>query len=157
VNHETLEIFAGRWFEAPIALTFRAFTEPALLEQWFCPSPEVALRVEQCDPRVGGALRFVFYFPGGRVVPVVGEYQVFDPPHKLVFTWTWEEPNPWAGMVTLVSVNLTEHDGGTSVEVHHAQLETLEIKQMHERGWTATLLRLDPLLAELSKKEEKQL
>jgi uncharacterized protein YndB with AHSA1/START domain len=151
-----LEILASRWFDAPLALTFRAFTEPALLERWFCPSPEVALRVERCDPRVGGAYRFVFHFPDGRMVPVVGEYRVVEPPHKLGFTWTWEEPDPWAGVVTLVSVSFMARGGGTHVEVHHTQLTTSDMKQMHESGWTATLLRLEPLLRELFMSEISQ-
>jgi len=140
----------SRWFQAPIELAFRAFTEPALLERWFCPSSEVALRVERCNPKAGGDYRFVFYFPGGRVVPVTGQYRIVEPPHRLVFTWTWEQPDPWAGIVTEVSVNLDEHEGGTRVEVHHTNLETDEMTEMHESGWTATLVRLGDLLDELS-------
>jgi uncharacterized protein YndB with AHSA1/START domain len=145
-----LEILVNRWVQAPASLVFRAFTEPYLLERWFCPSPEVALQVEQCNPCVGGDYRFVFYFPGRRAVPVIGEYRVVEPPHRLVFTWTWEEPDPWAGVVTMVSVNLTEWDGGTSVEVHHAQMETGEMTEMHQSGWTATLARLDEILQGLA-------
>jgi uncharacterized protein YndB with AHSA1/START domain len=147
---ETLEISANRWLHAPISLVFRAFTEPHLLERWFCPSPDVALQVERCNPQVGGDYRFVFYFPGGRAVPVVGEYRIVEPPHRLVFTWTWEAPDPWAGVVTLVSVNLTECDGGTSVEVRHAQMEAGEMTDMHQSGWTATLARLDETLHRLA-------
>jgi uncharacterized protein YndB with AHSA1/START domain len=145
VRSETLEIFASRWIEAPIELVFRAFTEADLLERWFCPSVEVTLRVERFEARTGGMYRFVFHFPDGRVVPVIGEYRVFHPPHRLVFTWTWEEPDPWAGVVTLVSVNLMESNGGTSVNVHHEQLQTSGMKQMHESGWEATLHRLELL------------
>src|SRR5260221_6829543 len=102
----SLEIFASQWFNAPAPLVFRAFTEPALLERWFCPSPEVALRVERCEPHPDGAYRFVFYFPDGRAVPVIGEYKVVEPPHRLAFTWTLEPPDRWAGIVTLGTVTL---------------------------------------------------
>src|SRR5262245_4994397 len=116
---ERLEIFASRWYAAPPSLVYRAFTEPGLLEQWFCPSADTLLKVEQCDVRPNGQYRFVFYFPDQSVVPVLGEYRVVNPPHHLQFTWTWEPPNPWAGVVTLVSITLTASDGGTDVHVHH--------------------------------------
>lgn len=147
MSREALEILACRRFKAPADLAFRAFTEASLLEQWFCPAPDVVLRVEHCDPRPGGAYRFVFYFPGGRAVPVIGEYRAVEPPRKLVFTWTWEEPDPWAGVVTLVTVNFLPDNDGTSVEVRHEQLTTSEMKEMHGSGWIATLSRLESLLA----------
>jgi uncharacterized protein YndB with AHSA1/START domain len=109
--------------------------------------------VERCELRVGGAYRFVFYFPDGRVVPVVGEYRVIEPPHKLAFTWTWNEPDPWAGIVTLVTVQLIARDGGTNVEVHHTQLATADMKQIHAGGWTATLSRLDALAEYLNERK----
>lgn len=144
-----MELFVSRWVKGSSALVFRAFTEPQLLERWFCPSPEVALRVETCDVRPGGRYRFLFRFPGGAVTPVVGEYRVVEPPRRLVFTWTWEEPDPWAGVVTLVTVTLVERNGGTDVRVHHADLSTEEMKQRHEGGWPGTLDRLGSLIAKL--------
>jgi uncharacterized protein YndB with AHSA1/START domain len=153
VSREILEILASRWFKASPELAFLAFTEASLLERWFCPSSDVFLRVERCDPRPGGTYRFVFHFPDGRVVPVIGEYRVVEPPQTLVFTWTWEPPDPWAGILTLVTVRFVARDGGTSVEVHHAQFTTPEMTQIHTSGWAGTLLRLEPLLAELSDKE----
>jgi uncharacterized protein YndB with AHSA1/START domain len=135
---------------APAALVFRAFTESDLLERWFCPSAEVALRVERCDARPGGQYRFVFSFPDGSVVPVIGEYREVRPPSKLVFTWTWEKPNPWAGVVTLVTVRLIETAGGTDVRVHHADFTTIEMKDRHEGGWPGTLDRLRPVIEALS-------
>lgn len=140
---DTLEVLASRWFSAPVELAFRAFVEASLLEQWFCPSSDVVLRVERCDPRPGGTYRFVFYFPDGRVVPVIGEYREVEVSRRLVFTWTWEDPDPWAGIVTLVTVTFREHDGGTQVEVRHADFIKPEMKTMHESGWSATLSRLE--------------
>jgi uncharacterized protein YndB with AHSA1/START domain len=145
-----MELFVSRWVKAPAGLVFRAFTESALLERWFCPAEEVALRVERCDARAGGGYRFVFDFPDGTVTPVIGEYRVVEPPNRLVFTWTWENPNPWAGVVTLVTVRLVERDGGTDVRVHHADFTTAEMKDRHEGGWPGTLDRLPALIRALS-------
>lgn len=145
-----LEVLCGRWFNAPPALVFRAFTEPALLERWFCPSAEVAVRVMACDPRPGGRYRFVFSFPDGRTVPVVGEYRTVVPDERLVFTWTWEPPDPWAGTVTVVAVDFVATRGGTQVHVRHHQFATVDMKAPHEAGWLGTLERLDLLVVQLT-------
>lgn len=149
MTNETLEVLVSRWFSAPAELAFRAFTEGPLLEQWFCPSADVVLRVERCDPRPGGTYRFVFHFPDGRVVPVIGEFRDVSPGRRLVFTWTWEAPDPWAGLITLVTVTFKRRSGGTQVDIHHAELATIEMKAMHQSGWVATLLRLERELDEL--------
>jgi len=151
VTSSAMEVTIGKWFAAPRELVFRAFTEPRLLEQWFCPSPEVALRVEQCDVRPSGKFRLIFYFPGNRVVPVIGEYQTVKVPEKLVYTWTWEDPDPWAGVVTLVTVDFRDLDGGTDVVIHHSRFTTQEMKQMHEAGWPPALSRLDSLVSQFEK------
>jgi len=74
---------------------------------------------------------------------VVGEFREVKPARRLVFTWTWEAPDPWAGIVTLVTVTFQRRDGGTQVDIHHTELATFEMKTMHQNGWAATLLRLE--------------
>jgi len=147
VTPAKLELFVSRWVKAPPALVFRAFTEASLLERWFCPSAETALHVDRCDPRPGGHYRFIFRFADGSVIPVLGEYLQVEPPRTLAFTWTWEKPNPWAGVVTLVTVHLVERDGGTDVRVHHADFTASDMKEQHEGGWPGTLERLGRFLA----------
>ncbi len=145
-----MEVLCDRWYAAQPGLVYRAFTEPALLERWFCPSPDIAVRVIECEPKPGGRYRFLFHFPDSRVVPVVGEYRAAVPGKLLIFTWTWEPPDPWAGVVTLVRVDFEERKGGTQVHVHHRQLTTDEMRKPHQTGWVATLERLAPLMAELT-------
>ena len=135
-----------RRYSAPRDLVFRAFTEADLLEKWFCPAPQVALQVAQLDLRVGGRYRLLYRFPGDLVVPVVGEYRTILPPRKLVFTWTWEAPDPFAGVETLVTVDLLEKDGGTEVVVTHENFPTEEKMRQHQSGWAATLERLGAAL-----------
>lgn len=144
---DPMQVVCDRWFAAPPALVFRAFTERDLLERWFCPSADVTVRVEACDPWPGGRYRFVFTFPDGRTVPVLGDYRTVTPPERLVFTWTWEPPDPWAGVETMVTVELSPKDGGTQVHVRHERFATVEMKTPHEAGWVATLERLRPQLA----------
>ena len=135
-------VLCSRWYAAPADLIFRAFTEPELLQQWFCPMPEVAVRVEECDPRPGGRYRFVYHFPDGKAVPVIGEYRSVTRPRQLVFTWTWEPPDPNAGILTLVTIDIAERDGGADVAVRHEHFTTPEMRSRHESGWAGALARL---------------
>ena len=147
---DPIQVVCDRWFAAPPPLVFRAFTERDLLERWFCPSPDVTVRVETCDPRPGGRYRFVFAFPDGRMVPVLGDYRTVTPSERLVFTWTWEPPDPWAGVVTEVTIDFVAKDGGTQVHVRHERFATIDMKAPHEAGWLTTLERLQPLLARVA-------
>jgi uncharacterized protein YndB with AHSA1/START domain len=135
-------VLCSRWYAAPAELIFRAFTEPQLLERWFCPSPQAAVRVEQCEPRPGGTYRFVYHFPGANTRTVTGEYLIVTPAQQLIFTWTWEPPDPNAGILTLVTIDFAELDTGTQVSVRHERFPTPEMRSSHESGWTSTLARL---------------
>jgi uncharacterized protein YndB with AHSA1/START domain len=120
------------------------------LERWFCPSPDVTVKVTHLDLRVGGRYRFVFNFPGNRVAVVIGEYHTLARPHQLAFTWTWEPPDPHAGVETLVTINLHEKDGGTELALTHARFPTEQTMRQHESGWGATLDGLNALVGSLS-------
>jgi uncharacterized protein YndB with AHSA1/START domain len=143
-----------RWFKAPPALVFRAFTEPALLERWFCPSPDVFVRVPLCEPHPNGRYRFEFSFPDGRTVPVIGVYRTVRPAERLTFTWTWEPPDPWAGIDTFVTVDFVARDGGTEVKILHERFPALELKEQHAVGWIGTLQRLDAQWSQLPWSEQ---
>lgn len=71
----------------PVAprLVWRAWTEPALLERWFCPRP---WRATDCaiDLRPGGGFRTTMRGPEGEQFENVGCYLEIVPERKLVFT-----------------------------------------------------------------------
>lgn len=136
-----------RWYEAAPEHVFQAFTEAQWLEQWFCPAPDVTVAVTALDVRVGGDYRLVFEFPDRHVAVVIGTYRSVEPPRRLEFTWTWEPPDPHAGVETLVTVELAARDGGTALAVTHVQFPTEPLMRQHESGWGATLDRLQELLA----------
>jgi uncharacterized protein YndB with AHSA1/START domain len=137
-----LALTAQRWYPAGPDLVFRALTDAALLERWLCPSLDVVLQVEQLELRVGGRYRFVFHFPEGPR-PVIGEYRRIDRPRVLAFTWTWEPPDPHAGIDTLVTIQLAERDGGTELSLVHERFPDVATHQQHHAGWLATLERLE--------------
>jgi uncharacterized protein YndB with AHSA1/START domain len=137
-----------RTYAAPPALVFRALTEPKLLERWFRPSPDVTLRVEQLDLRVGGRYRFAFGLPGDRISTVIGEYRSVAPPNRLAFTWTWEPPDEHAGFETLVTVELAAKAGGSELTLTHTGFPTEEVMRRHQQGWGGCLEALRELAGE---------
>lgn len=135
-----------RWYDVSPDVVFEAFIEAQWLERWFCPSPDVTVSVTELEPHVGGRYRFLFRFPGDRVAVVVGEYRAVDRPHRLAFTWTWEPPDPHAGVETLVTVEFIDKGGGTELSLRHKRFPGDGLMRQHESGWHATLDRLAPVL-----------
>jgi uncharacterized protein YndB with AHSA1/START domain len=79
------ELTLGRILDAPRAAVWRAWTEPELLKQWFCPAPWTVARAE-LDVRPGGASLIVMQGPEGQEMPNPGVYLEVVPHERLVFT-----------------------------------------------------------------------
>jgi len=84
-----------RLFDAPRDLVWRAWTDPAMLMQWWgpqgftCPAAEL-------DLRVGGAYRFVMKGGDGTEFPVKGVFREVVTGEKLVMTDVADEmPAEW--------------------------------------------------------------
>jgi hypothetical protein len=56
-------------------------------------------------------------------------------PRRLAFKWTWEPPDPHAGVETLVTIDLYEKEGGTKLALTHARFPTAQLMRQHESGW----------------------
>ncbi len=125
---------------------FRAFSEPDYLTRWFSPSEEIATEILDFDFREGGQYRFGFRFLDGHKDYVLGVYLEIVPPYKLVFSWTWQEPDPHAGIETLVSIELRELGGETEVVVRHERFPNQQARDRHEEGWKGALGRLAVLI-----------
>jgi uncharacterized protein YndB with AHSA1/START domain len=117
--------------EAPPAVVFAYFTDPARIVHWM----GIAALV---DPRAGGALRIEV---NGRDV-VLGEYVEVRPPHRVVFTWGFDgtERAVVAGS-TRVEVTLRPDGDGTLLTLEHHGLSGPAL-EAHAAGWTHYLARL---------------
>lgn len=133
-----------RWYDAPPELVFRAMVDPSTVPRWLCPSAEIRLDVLEIDLRVGGAYRFSYVDKDGRSRSVVhGRYLIIEAPQRLAFTWTWEPPDPDAGVETLVTLDVSARNGGTEVTVTHAHMPGEHKTRAHRAGWTACLEALE--------------
>lgn len=137
-----MNIQVERWYGAARDTVFGAFGDAAFVEQWMRPSPDVTMRVRAFEFRPGGAYRFAYTMANGVISVVMGTYLTIDPPRRLMFTWTWEQPDPYAGVETLVTVDFHEQDGGTRVVIQHERFPDEVIAQRHQNGWTGALAAL---------------
>lgn len=132
------DIRIERVLPATIRRVYDAWTRVELLTRWYCPNPDLELKV-QADVQVGG--EYVVEM-GPHVVR--GTYLEVEPPYRLAFSWKWDgdgdEP-------TRVQVELTEVADGTRMVVTHSGFGTAEDSANHLQGWEPELDRLAGLLS----------
>lgn len=146
---ENVEI--KRLFPVEKAKLFDLLTTAKHMERWFSPAPGIKLRIAVHEPRVGCTYEFHYHQPDGSIHQVVGEYCALDPHDLIAFTWGWKEPDPHAGINTLVTMTLREQGEGTELTVLHEKLPAGEMANRHREGWAGTLDRLTTLTAGESK------
>jgi uncharacterized protein YndB with AHSA1/START domain len=84
VNPE-LDLVLDRTLPVPPRLVWRAWTEPALITQWFTPAPWRTTAAE-IDLRPGGTFRTVMEGPNGERVDNAGCWLEVVPERRLTFT-----------------------------------------------------------------------
>ena len=147
------DLVLTRLIAAPPAALYRAWTDPALITQWFAPLPWTVPSAET-DVRPGGATTIVMRGPDGTEFPSSGVYLEVVPNERLVFTdaytAAWE---PAEKPFMTVVLTFTPEPGGTryTARVKHwsvADREAHEKMGFHQ-GWTQCTEQLAALAARL--------
>jgi uncharacterized protein YndB with AHSA1/START domain len=123
---------------------WRAWTEPQALSRWFGPGEDNSVTRAELDVREGGRYHIAFRTPDGQEHDVSGVYQVVELHRKLSFTWAWKST---PDRVSLVTVEFTPDGPGCEMAFVHERFFDQQARDGHERGWTATLAKLDRILA----------
>ena len=71
--NSNLDLTFERIIDVPPHLVWRAWTEPQLIKQWFCPLPWKTVDAE-VDVRPGGIFRTTMQSPEGKAFPNTGCY-----------------------------------------------------------------------------------
>ena len=87
-----LDLVLERTLNAPRELVWRAWTDPALLKQWFAPKPYLISELEM-DLRPGGMHHYGMKTPDGSVMWGRMVYREISPPEKLVFINSFSDEN----------------------------------------------------------------
>ncbi|WP_019904609.1 SRPBCC domain-containing protein [Methylobacterium sp. 77] len=143
------EIVLARRFQAPRALVFRAFTEPALVGRWLLGPPGWTMPVCEIDLRVGGVFRYVWRHTDGREMGLGGAFREIVPNERLVHTELFDAD--WTGGETLVTTTFAESAGTTSARIailySSREARDTAARSGMETGMDASYVQLDKVLA----------
>lgn len=152
---EQHDLVIDRLVKAPRARLWRAWTEPELLKQWWCPRPW-RTEVRAFDLRPGGAFHTFMRGPDGGESDNPGCFLEIVPGERLVFTSMltggWRPNTPWMGFTAVIT--LADTPGGTRyvARVMHPDRAT---RDKHEElgffeGWNTCITQLDELAQTLA-------
>jgi uncharacterized protein YndB with AHSA1/START domain len=152
VDNLTLTLVAD--FDAPIERVWQLWAEPRQLERWWGP-PSHPATVEEHDLTPGGDVSYFMTGPEGEKYRGWWRVTSVNSPKSLEFTdgFADQDGTPDADMpTTTVHMQLTEHDGGTRMELRSVfdsreQMEQLVSMGMQE-GLQLAVGQMDALLAD---------
>ncbi|MCZ7582653.1 MAG: SRPBCC domain-containing protein [Deltaproteobacteria bacterium] len=130
-----LSLVVRRTVRAPVERVFDAWTKSEFLKRWWGPEG-VTCPEADVDLRVGGHYRIANKLPDGNIVVIHGEFELIEPPTKLVYSWRVDPGIPAPSRVT---VRFETHAEGTEVIVIHERIASDAIRDNHEQGWNGCL------------------
>lgn len=144
----------SRFFNAPPALVFSAWTDPDRLGWFYNPSMPTPDERPSVDLRVGGAWRQLMVIDAETQYVTGGIYREIVPGRRLVFSWGavggWPALDPERlELAPLATVEFTAESGGTRMVCRLDLPEGIDDRAAEawlalgvEAGWTATIGRL---------------
>lgn len=143
-EHRAQVLRIERTFDAPALRVFEAWTSEEVLRRWLHGMPGWETPMAEVDLRVGGRIRIVMRDPvSGAEAGATGEYQVVEPPQRLVFKWVWDDQ---PDQPQLIELEFSELDGRTTVLMTNSAIPSDGRLQSQERGWNVCYDNLERLL-----------
>ncbi len=133
-----------RNFDAPAEDVFDAWTSEEVIRRWFRPKEGWREADAEVDLRVGGKVRVVMRTPDGEPVKAGGEYTLIERPHRLAFTWTFEDDPSNQQMIEL---EFTERDGVTTVLFVNSEISDEQRRDSQYEGWSTCFDEIERVLA----------
>jgi uncharacterized protein YndB with AHSA1/START domain len=133
-----------RTFDAPAEDVFDAWTSEEVIRRWFIPAEGWQEPSAEVDLRVGGAIRVVMRDPDGNPVSAGGEYTLIERPHRLAFTWTFDDDPSNEQMIEL---QFTERDGATTVLFINSNISEQRRRDQQYDGWSTCFDEMERVLA----------
>ncbi len=115
------------------------------MKQWFGPE-NVQADALTADVRVGGKYQWEITNSEGEKMTARGEYRELQSGKKIVFTWQWDDDEDWENHTSIVTVELSDRDGGTQLRLIHERLPNEESREGHTGGWNSALAKLENYL-----------
>lgn len=153
-NRDARDLVITRLIKAPRAAVWRAWSEPDLLAQWWCPRPWTT-EVRGFDLRPGGDFYTFMSGPDGGTSDNPGSFLEVVPGERLVITSLltsgWRPATPWMPFTAVITL-ADEADGTryTATVMHPDQSWSDKHLEMgFYEGWGAAIDQLDELVREL--------
>jgi uncharacterized protein YndB with AHSA1/START domain len=151
LDNLTLTLVAD--FDAPIERVWQLWADPRQLERWWGP-PAYPATVEQHGLTPGGEVTYYMTGPEGEKHRGWWRIKSVNPPKSLEFTdgFADQDGTPIADMpISTMHVQLTEHDGGTRMELRSTFESREQMEQWLDTGTAEGLQQavgqMDALLA----------
>jgi uncharacterized protein YndB with AHSA1/START domain len=147
--HDDRELVLTRLIDAPREKLFRAWTEPKLMEQWFCPKPWFVSDVKT-DVRPGGASFMFINGPNGEKFPNRGVYLDVVENERIVFTDAYTEAWTPSDKPFFTAIVTFEDEGGKTRYTARALHWSAADREQHEKmgfheGWGKAADQLEAL------------
>jgi uncharacterized protein YndB with AHSA1/START domain len=66
---------------------------------------------------------------------------------KSFFSWKHCDDELWENQISIVTVEISDRNGGTELRLRHEQLPDEESREGHNRGWSSVLDRLEKFVS----------
>jgi uncharacterized protein YndB with AHSA1/START domain len=132
-----------RTFEATAEDVFDAWTSEEVISRWFRPGKGWREAEAEVDLRVGGKVRVVMRTPDGEPIEAGGEYTLIERPHRLAFTWTFDDDPSNEQMIELA---FTEQDGVTTVLFVNSNISEERRRDQQYDGWSTCFDEMERVL-----------
>lgn len=129
----------------PPERAFAAFVDAEQLRHWWGPVGFTAAGL-QFEAAEGSDYRIAMQPPEGDAFHIRSTFRTVEAPHRLAFTFVYEEPDP-DDQETLVTVTFEPSEDGTRVRLEQGPFRTAARRALHRDGWTDSLERLEQSLA----------
>ncbi len=145
------EVIITKVISASIEKVWDAWTNPESMKQWLSPegmtNPEVTNNFE-----TGGKYRIVME---GRNMPnpshnglmaVGGKYLEIEKPHRLVFSWLWENAPAETHTTKIMLLFKEISSDKTELTLIHTDFADDNMRYEHNMGWNSTFNKLEQFL-----------
>jgi uncharacterized protein YndB with AHSA1/START domain len=155
VTDDNLDLVISRHLQAPRALVWKAWTEPAHLKEWWCPKPWTT-EVLGFELAPGGPFHTLMTGPNGETSDNPGSFLEIVPQSRIVFTTAlianWRPAaEPWMPFTAFITLNDEEEGTRYVATVLHKDKAT---RDRHEQlgffdGWGTCIAQLESFAGSL--------
>jgi uncharacterized protein YndB with AHSA1/START domain len=138
-----------RVFDAPIALVFKAWTDPLQVAAWWGPHGS-SNAFAAIEPHPGGRFHVHMQAQDGSIQPMGGHFEEIEAPNRIVFVTALCDEHGSIATETVHTVTLVDRGARTDMILQSLMVYAAPSMLAHvggmEEGWSQSLERLGAIL-----------